>query len=168
MKAMQAEFRDRFVMAGAVALLVSAFFAALMLLPSYLVLATSEPSDNGALQQAKEDQQGINDLARARALLTEVSAVISATSSPSKAIAQAAALRLHGITLNRFAYQISQTPAQATTMSVSGAGSSRDVINKYRDALSRSGKFPMVSIPVNAIVGASEGGGFTATLTTMY
>jgi hypothetical protein len=168
MRAMQATFRDRFVMVGALSLILSALFASLLLLPSYLVLAASEPADDSLLVQAREDKQGIEDLKQAQSLLRDVAAIISATSSPSTAIAQVTALRPRGILLTRISYQVPASAGQLPAMSVSGIGSNRDAIYGYRDALTRSERFPSVSIPVSAIVGATEGGGFTAILSTSY
>ena len=164
MQVVQAEFRDRFILAGALLLLASALFAGLMLLPSYLVLTMSEPAEIPTVQGRKDDTLTFNDLSRSQSLQREVDSVLAASSSPSKAIAQLVALRPRGITINGISYAVGQ---QGKAMTISGAGTSRDVINEYRDALRHNG-FPIVSIPVSAIVGTSEGGGFTATLSTIY
>ena len=169
-EALQAEwnkFRNRAVLVGALVLLGTAALSALTLLPAHVALevektiaagdsAAESAAPSGADQQAKSER---SDVARARALLDGITPVVSATSSPTEVISAALAVRPSGVRIER----ITLVSGDKRTITIDGVSRGREDINQYKEALSKSGRFKSVSVPVGALVGA-EGGKFTITL----
>jgi|SRR3989338_168116 len=161
------KFRNRAVLVGALVLLGTAALSGLALLPAHIALEvekTIAAGDDDAKSAASSDadQQTKNersDIVRARALLDSITPVVSVTSSPTEVINAALAVRPSGVRIERITLVFGDT----TTTTIDGISQGRENINQYKEALSKSGKFKSVSVPVGALVGA-EGGRFTITL----
>lgn len=164
------EFRVRAVLTSALALLGIAVFSAVTLLPAYLVLKIEQnsaaPQRDPALAAPGLDAQNAAeraDILRSQAFLARIAPIVSATSSPSQAISAALALRPAGVQVN--AVKLSSSGRGEIT--IEGTAPGREAINQYREALIGSGKFGGVSVPVDALLGAS-GGNFSVTLTGTF
>ncbi|MCR4281193.1 MAG: hypothetical protein NUV88_02585 [Candidatus Kaiserbacteria bacterium] len=159
-------YRSRLILVGSVVFLAIAFLAHLALLPAYIALRIEKSAQNqSAVVPAPpdtnpQDKANKNDITRAKALLTGITPIVSASSSPTEAIGVALSLRPKGVTLE----SINFVSGQNGSITLIGDSAGREGINQYREALSKGGYFKSVSVPVGALVG-SEGGKFTLTLT---
>lgn len=163
------EFRARAFLTGALALLGTAVFWGIMLLPAYLVLqieqSSAAPQDSPAVAVSSTSAERAAeraDLLRSQSSLARIAPVVMATSSPSQSVSAALALRPSGVSID--AVKMSSERGEIT---LEGTVVGRDAINQYREALIGSGKFGGVSVPVDALVGAS-GGHFSVTLTGIF
>ncbi len=160
-------FKNRLLLVGALAFLVTAVLSALMLIPSHVALKIEyrnpeqQSADTaGATPAAITEQTSErNDLIRAQALLLYVQTFVSTTTSPTEAINAALALRPQDVRVER----ISFISGGNGTMTISGVSQARESISGYKDALSKSGRFNSATVPVGALIG-TEGGKFTITL----
>lgn len=148
-------YRSRLVLVTALALLVLAAIAALFLIPSYVALRVAAPPVPDA-QVSTGEEQDILTLQRTQFLIRDLEKTLVVATSSMKVVEEALALRPSGIRVLRIAYERVEGGGRLT---LSGDGT-RDTITGYRDALTRSGKFTGVSVPVGALVPA-EGGAFT-------
>ncbi len=151
-------YRARFIIAGSLFVIVAAVLAILALLPSYLVLATSADgsSQASALANASVQADGAA-IAQGKSLLATLSPLVSATTTPTDAIAAALALRPAGISVNHLTY----TAGRPGTLVIVGTGSPAG-ISAYNQALTVDPLFTNVSVPIGDLVGA-QGGQFSIT-----
>jgi len=160
-------FRNRLVLVGALVLLGTAILSGLALLPAHAALlvekaiATQQNNqERGALSE--ENQQALserNGIVRAQVLLDSVGPIVSATSSLSEIINATLAVRPSGIRVDHITF----VSGASGMMTIDGISRGRESINQYKEALSKSGRFKNISVPVGALVGA-DGGRFTMTL----
>lgn len=137
----------------------AAAFSALAFFPTHIALVignsvaqpVSEKSD--ALLANKLARSERDEIMRTQALLDSISPIIFATSSPTDTISAALALRPSGVRIDR----ISFADTDNGSITLSGISPGRDNINLYKEALTKSGLFKSVSVPVGTLVGADDG-----------
>jgi hypothetical protein len=160
-KKVWADYRARFVFAGSCVAFVSALLAGTALLPSYLVLRVSgeappAPSATAA-STTQEDRAAIQG---AQALLTALSPLLKATTTPAQMISAALSERPPGVTVGH----ITLTSGKPGTMILAGSATDIGAINSYRKTLSADARFSSVSVPVGDLAG-TQNGQFSITLT---
>lgn len=159
MKKMRADFRARFVLAGAAILLACALIYSLALVPAEIsVIAFKQPATPASPQAGASFQSDSAALAQTNALLSAI-APFTATSSLG-AIQSALADRSAGITFTAMTYSAVQR-----TLSISGHAATPGDLNAFREALGNDPAFKNVSVPVSALLG-SQSGSFTVTMNT--
>lgn len=150
-------YRARFIIAGSLVALFVAGLCALSLLPSYLALHAADlsgtASDTSAKTTSDTDRAAIASL---RTMLTSLSPLVAATTSPSQAIAQALSLRPSTISVDHVTYE-------GGSIVLTGVASTREAIKGYRQALSVDPHWKSVSIPIGDLTGA-PGARFSLTL----
>ena len=161
--------RARFLLTGSLIIGGAALIGILALIPALYVAGLpqaelsreqAQVSSTSESTQAKTDRESIT---HARTLLVELAALSQSKKSASDTIAGIYALRPSGVIISNVVY----AAGKVGTIALSGNAPNRDVINAYRTALSESGHFDSVSVPVAALVGALEGR-FTITLTGAF
>jgi hypothetical protein len=103
------------------------------------------------------------EAAKTRALLAVVAPFAEERVSPQALIARVYELRPDGVSVETIKYQSGETGQIVIT----GNASAREPVNDYRTAITETGLFEGVSVPVAALVGALEGN-FTMTLTGKF
>lgn len=155
-------YRARFTIATSLAIIGVALIFSLALIPSYLAVQLASAPVEPAVKDAHATPNDATTVSRAQALVSQISPVLSATSSATAVIKAAIKDRPAGVTLSHFAY----TPGEGTApgeLLISGEAA-REKVAAYRDALSADPLFKGVTVPVGALVG-NEGGHFSMTLT---
>lgn len=152
-------YRARFILAGSLIGISTAALCALALLPSYLVIhsGNDDPSAQGLQDGDQADRAAI---VRTQLLLTTLSPLISATTSPSGTISAALASRVPNITIDRISY----TAGDSGTLILSGIAKQREAVSVFRQALSGDKRWKGVTVPVGELAGV-PGGRFSITLT---
>ncbi|MDB5237963.1 MAG: hypothetical protein JWM46_233 [Candidatus Kaiserbacteria bacterium] len=150
-------YRARFLIAASLVSLTLSALAGLALVPSYLALQlAAPPAAEAVAHSAGNVPDDIATVTRTQALITALTPIISATTTPSESILVALGLRPQGVTVTHITYT-----AKPSLITLGGAAS-RTTINAYRDALAHDVHFTNVSIPVDALIGNSES--FTVSL----
>ncbi len=158
-------YRVRFAIAGSFVALSAAGLCALALLPSYLALhagdvahsASSTPQ--GAANEADRAAiQSIQTMLKSLAPLT-------ATSTPTAAIARALSLRPSGIVVDHITY--STSAAGSSMIMLVGSTATREAINAYKQALSADSRWKNVSVPIGDLTG-DPGARFSITLSGAF
>jgi len=152
----------RFLLVGAVMLAGGAVVATLAILPAFISvrIARAGIETSEAARLASGDQSAA---ARAQVLLGILGSIAAATSSPSGVLAGALSLKPANISVNTIIY----TGGGQGKIVLSGVAGRREAVSEYRDALSGSGRFVDVAVPVAALVGTQEGK-FTITLSGSF
>ena len=159
-------FYVRLILVGGTAAIFVAVLAGLALLPSYIALRT----ENSSMEQLQtpasllklnpQIQWEIDDIKHSQNLVALVSPYISASSSPSETLGIVLRDKPQGLIIGK----IGIVTGEKGTMTLVGQASTREIINQYREALSKEAVFTNVSVPVGVLIG-SEDGRFTMTLT---
>ena len=161
-KAVWSMYRARSIIAGSLMLLCVAVFAALVLSPSYVVLAIQHanvvPEQSGT-PASIEDRAAI---IHTQALIAAFSPLI-ATSTASTLIVQALALRPADISINH----ITATAGHPGTLILSGSAVQIASISVYQNALRASKLFSTISVPVGDLAGTADGT-FSITLSAIF
>jgi hypothetical protein len=152
-------YRSRMVFVLAIGLFALALAGSLTLVPSYIALKIGGPPVSD-VRAAEEERADAIALERADAVLRELAPFAVAATSSFSGVEAALAARPAGIKIGRIIYQAGEEEGQVTLI---GSGA-RDAVSAYKDALTKSGAFSSVSVPVGALVSA-EAGGFTMLLT---
>ena len=154
-------YRARFVAAGSLVALGTAFLSGIALLPMYVALHTNDTPSTASSREIKtsEVQAARADVLRAQSLLTTLAPYALASTTPSDVIAVALKLRPKGISIDHIGYTMG---AQGELMIV-GLAPTREAINLYRQALQADPHFKGVSIPIGDLAG-TQGGRFSVTL----
>ena len=152
-------YRARYIIAGSLVALFAAALAALALLPSYLALHAAEVADSAATSAKAASDADRTALASLRTMISALSPLAIATSTPTQAINHALSMRPAAISIDRITY----TAGDPSSIALSGASATREAINGYRQALSADAQFKSVSIPV-ADLTAAPGARFSLTL----
>jgi hypothetical protein len=148
--------RARFLIVLSLVLIGLSVLAYVALLPSFVALETNTLSDAEINAQGSSASDSLKSMQRSQALLSAVSPLVYATSTPTAAIEKAISLRPKGATVQRIRYI-------GSTRSIQIAGvANRETLTAYRIALENDGMFSTVSVPVAALVGSS--GQFSITL----
>lgn len=151
-------YRARFILGGSAIALIAALIAALALLPSYLALNATEIAASEPFSQAAGDVKDREDIAKAQSLLLALSHL--ATTSPSRTVAEALALRPAKIVVDHITYG-------EGSIVLAGTAGSREAINAYKNALAAETRFASVSVPVGDLT-VSQSGRFSITLTGTF
>ena len=149
--------RSRFVLAAALTLLAGAVIVALCLAPTavFLRLAIAGLPEQVQVSETVRDDQAKQ--ARIAAMVSTLSPIVGATTTPSASVGAALALKPVGLSVTSITY---------TKGRIVFSGSSRDrqAVNDYRESLEADTRYTSVAVPVAALVGTQEGR-FTITLT---
>ena len=106
-----------------------------------------------------QSQTERDDIIRSQNFLAHIAPFISATSSPTKILNIALALKPDGVSISN----VSFSSIDRGRITITGEAVGREEINQYREALATDGSFSSVSIPFDALAGVG-GGKFTITL----
>jgi hypothetical protein len=148
--------RARFIIVLSLTLIALSVFALIALIPSFAALEVNTLSAEEVNAQGSGAADSLKSMVRSQALLTAVAPVVSATSSPSRAVIKALELRPKGVTVDHIRYIGASKSIQL------GGKATREQLTAYRTALEGDGTFTTVSVPVAALVGSS--GQFSITL----
>ncbi|MBI5457574.1 hypothetical protein HY971_02515 [Candidatus Kaiserbacteria bacterium] len=163
-KAVWNTYRARFIVAGSFTALFVASLCALSLLPSYLALHAGDvagvPTSTSTKAVNDADRSAIASI---RTILTSLSPVLVATTTPTAAITKVLSLRPSTITIDHLTY----SGDEPGTLVVTGSAATREAINGYRQALSSDPLFKMVSIPIGDLTG-EPGARFSLTLSGAF
>ncbi len=156
-------YRARLVLVTALTLGALALAAFLALIPSYAAvrITASASQDNGSAPTSQREDAF--QLERSQFLINEVLPLIAATSSTMDVVEDALALRPSGVRITRVTYS---GGAEEERIMLVGVGT-REQVSAYRDALTGSGLFTGVAVPVSALVGSEESG-FSVVLTGKF
>lgn len=150
----------RFLFVGACMSAAAAIVAILAIMPAYLSVRVARASVETAAQQsggtATADQEAA---VRTQGLITNLTPIANATTSPVGALDVALAEKPAGLSITSITYT-----SDKSTIVLTGTASRREAVSALRDALEASKRFSTVAVPVAALVGAQEGR-FTITLT---
>ncbi len=149
-------YRSRLILVTSLVLLGLAAATALTLFPSYVALQIVTSSEANANAAPEEDRTSAFALERSQFLIRELRPILGATSSPMSAVESALAVKPAGVRITRVIYMGGEGEGRVTLV----GAASRDQVSAYKDALTNSGLYTSVSVPVGALVG-SEGGGFS-------
>lgn len=159
MKRMRAEYRARFVLAGATVLLACALIFSLALVPvEVAVISIAPPGQSSSQQERANVTADTAALAQTRSLLSAL--VPFMTTSSLAAVISALSDKSAGIEFSGILYSAGQN-----TLSLSGHADTPEDLNAFRQALESDQEFSNVSVPVSALVG-SQSGSFTVTMNT--
>ncbi len=152
--------RARFLIVLSLVCIGLAMLAFIALMPSYFALESNTLSEAQMSAQGSSAAESLKSMSKSQALLSALTPIIFATSSPSAAIERALALRPKGVTVQRIRYV-----GASKNIQLAGAAN-RDALTAYRTALENDGMFSSVSVPVAALVGTS--GQFSVTLSGKF
>lgn len=158
-KKVWAMYQARFVLVTSLVLLALAAAAAITMIPSYVAVQIAESGPGQEAAETEEVRAHAIALERSQFLIRELMPVVSATSSAVDAMTATLAMRPDGVRVTRIMYV---ADAEEGRLTLVGSGP-RSQVSAYKDALTNSGLFTAVSVPVGALVG-SEGGGFSIVL----
>jgi len=154
-------YRARYIIAGSLALIVTALITFLALMPSYLALySVSAPTTSPGAASNDSDRTQIGE---AQSLLTALLPLISSTTTPTSAIALALSMKGTGLHINHVTFN-SGTPS---VIMLSGSADSPAQLDAYSKALGTQSLFSSVSVPVEDLVGAKDGN-FAVTLQGIF
>jgi energy-coupling factor transporter transmembrane protein EcfT len=157
---MQKRNTARFLLIGALMIGGAAVIAILAILPAYVSVRVARAALDSTNQGVGTESLGEDQAAavRTQGLITNLSPIANATTSPVDALMTALAQKPAGISITTFTYT-----SGTKTLLLTGTSQQREAVNAFRDALEASGRFGSVAVPVAALVGAQEGR-FTVTL----
>lgn len=154
----------RLMLVGALVMLIAALLGIIAILPAYISINVSraalESSTEAETQSPSEDQAAAK---QAQGLITLLTPLAIATSSPATALETALSQKPVGVSIT----SISFVGGAKRTLMLSGISSRREAVNQFRDALEKTGLFSSVAVPVAALVGTQDGR-FTVTLTGTF
>lgn len=145
-------YRSRFVLVTSIMLLALAAFAAAALIPTAVAVISTESAAEMSQDDAIENEAALA-IDYAQALIQELGPRLSATSSPLETVIFALQARPGGVRVNRINYVAGEEEYRITFL----GSAVREDVSAYRDALTRSGRFSGVAVPVGALVGANDG-----------
>lgn len=153
-------YRARLVIAGSLICLAASALSALTLLPSYLALHSGEGfSSIEDTVNRTTDREDRDAIIRTQLVLTTLSSLTHATTTPTEAISRALSLRPRDIKVDHIAY----TAGNPGALMIVGQAGLREAVNAYRQALNADPKWKSVSVPVGDLAGA-PGATFSVTL----
>lgn len=156
--AVRSMYRARFVIAGGLVMIATAFLASLSILPSYLALHAVAPPAN-AQPPSVSGESDRAKIGRTQVLLSALGPLVAATTSPTQAISLALGLRGGGVRIDHITF----TSGDPDVITISGSAETPAKIDAYRKGLAAQAIFKNVSVPVGDLVGA-QGGRFSMTL----
>lgn len=150
----------RFLLVGSGMFATAAIVAILAILPAYVSIQIARASVDSAAQESSagmgEEQAAA---VRTQALITNLTPIANATTSPTDALSVALAQKPTGISITT----ISFVGGSKSNILLTGTAARREAVTTFRDALQATGRFSSVAVPVAALVGTQEGR-FTVTL----
>ena len=152
-------YQARFILVTSLVLFVLAAAAAVTMIPSYVAVQLAETDEARESEETEEARAQTVALQKSQFLIGELLPIVSATSSPVDIVTTTLALKPTGVRITRILY-VEDTEEERLTLVGSG---SRIDVSAFKDALTHSGLFTAVSVPVGALVG-SESGGFSIVL----
>lgn len=155
------EYRARYVFAGSLLAIGAAVFMSLSMLPSYVAFSSSLPKGQNTTA-SDETKKDFADITRAQSLVQQLAPTMVSTSTISRAIQSALAVRSRGAHVDNISYM--RDPLASGVVTIGGLADGRVSINEYRTALQKVPSFTSVRLPVGDLIG-SQGGRFTVTLT---
>lgn len=158
-----AAYRNNILLVGALTLLFIACMALLALAPATLVSSEKNAAAELTVFEPRSAQsvQDRENALETQSLLALFAPLATSTTPVTRAIEETLLLRPPGVSVEA----VSFTKGAKGTLVISGISNGRDALNAYKIALLNRGIFNRVSVPVNALVGASSGGVFSITLT---
>jgi hypothetical protein len=164
-RATVSRIRTRYVFVGSLAMLLSAFVAFALLVPSYLMLRADAYAGARSTISSTQAQQTLDSaaIAHTNGLLAQLAPLVVATSTPTNAIAVALAARPAGVHVD----QITYTAGAIAGLMLFGSADTSSEISAYRNALAAKPLFASVSVPVGALVG-TDGGRFSIRLSGAF
>ncbi len=156
-------YRSRLVFVTSLVLALLALAAALTLIPGYVAVRMTAPAAEAAAREVEVEREDALVLERSQFLINEMLPLLSATSSIMSVVENALELRPAGVRITRVTYAGGEEQDRLTLV---GSGT-RVQVSAYRDALTRSGLFEGVAVPVSALVGSEESG-FSVVLTGKF
>lgn len=144
--------RARLIIAGSLAAIAAAALSLLMFVPAYIAvqIGTGAQGNAPSASDAKHTANVTAELSGAQAVLNAIAPLMSATTTPTEAIAAALALQPSGVSIDQIAY------APGSLM-LSGVAASDTAIDAYRSALAKDSHFTNVLVPVSALLSAAGG-----------
>jgi hypothetical protein len=155
----RSEYRARFILSGSYLAISAALFTALTLLPSFGVLFISRPETLAQATQAQQGKTDSGDITRAQSLISQVTPIVSASSTITAAILGALSEKPSGVHIDNIVYN----SGVAATIAIAGSADSRALTDNYRTKLQTNPIFTSVKLPVGDLLGA-QSGRFTITL----
>lgn len=150
----------RFMLVASGVIAAAAIVAILAILPSYISVRIARAAVETAVRESAGAATADQDVAvRTQGLITNLTPIANATTSPVAALALALAEKPAGLSITSISYT-----ADKSTILLTGTASRREAVSALSDALEASKRFSSVTVPVAALVGAQEGR-FTITLT---
>ena len=152
----------RFLLTGSLVFSAAATAAIPKLMPAYFAAVLPRMSLSGPQldnEQRVQEESDREIASRTRSLLAALMPFSEEQPAIYERIAKANSLRPSGVTIERITYQRGETGE----ITIAGIAQSREHVNAYREALEGEPLFERVSVPVAALVGASEGN-FTVSL----
>lgn len=150
----------RFLLLGSGMFAAAAVIAIFAILPAYVSVRIARASVDSAVREsaraAGEEQAAA---VRTQMLITNLTPIANATSSPTDVLSVALAQKPAGISITT----ISFVGGAKSNILLTGTAQRREAVTTFRDALQASGRFSNVAVPVAALVGTQEGR-FTITL----
>jgi Tfp pilus assembly protein PilN len=158
---MQKRNSARFLLLGSFIFATAAVIAILAILPAYVSVRIARAAVDSAMQDSTSAGMGTEQAAavRTQTLITNLTPIANATSSPTDTLSVALSLRPAGISITTITY----TGGSKSSILLTGTSERREAVTAFRDALQASGRFSNVAVPVAALVGTQEGR-FTITL----
>ena len=147
-------YRSRLVLVTAFMALGLAVAAGLTMVPGYVAIQVIAPASEIAAPARSVEREDALALDRSQLLVNEVLPLLSATSTPIDTVEDALRLRPSGVRISRVTYSAGEDEDRIT---LTGSGT-RGQVSAYRDALTGSGLFTGVAVPVSALVGSDESG----------
>lgn len=151
----------RLMIAGSVVAVIAAALSVLAFVPAYMaVQIEGDSSAENDVPRAAHIQSLTAELAGAQAVVNSVAPIVSATTTPSAALAAALALKPPTVSIDQIVY----SPGVIT---LSGVARTDADIDAYRAAVAQDPRFTGVTVPVSALLGAS-GGSFSMQLSGAF
>ncbi|MDB5187837.1 MAG: hypothetical protein JWO50_357 [Candidatus Kaiserbacteria bacterium] len=143
-------YLGRFIFIGGLALIITAFIAAILLAPNFIILAQSQAALEHKVIAPVSASSSIekSDLLRAKTLLDVLSTTTVITRAPSKTIARVLSYKPAGVTINHIMYTNGSILLQGT------AGHA--AVDAYHRALSADPIFKTITVPVGSLVGNDQ------------
>jgi hypothetical protein len=148
---------------GGIAFTIAGVGSCLALAPALFMVAAPEQAGLQQPEVAEQEAAHREAISHTRAMLAELAPLAKERRSFHEALTTALAAQPDGVEISNVAYR----SGDIGTIVLTGTASGRENVNAYREALSNSGAFESVSVPVAALVGALAGN-FTITLSGAF
>jgi hypothetical protein len=160
--------RARFLLTGALVFSVAAVIAILALTPAFLTTTLPRETLSSVLSSSqdrvKQEEEDRTVTTRTRALLATLAPFTQKKTPVHTVVARVLELSPDEVSIESISYRAGESEGE---LSIVGTAEGREFVNDYRSALVGEGFFTNVSVPVAALVGASEGN-FRMTLTGAF